>query len=198
MMTRATLEVSAAKHTALTAVDQPNGEPSNDLLQCFSCQLHQACSTCLCTCCYTRLRHGISKWPYRQLLSIDGQLGRLEVDLQKALAVPPPLSSDDLQNVNELQERMSAMRADWAAIVAGEPLKSGDQQQQQQQQQQAPLANTIKKPSRARTAVLVLASSDPGSDSSSSSSDSDGESSKPPPKKRHYRVMRPLDQPLER
>jgi hypothetical protein len=67
-------------------------------------------------------RHGIVKWPYRQLLSIDGQLGRLEGDLHRALLAFDPLNKEDVQNVTELQERIADICADRAAIVAGKPL----------------------------------------------------------------------------
>jgi hypothetical protein len=135
-------------------------------------------------------KHGISKWPYRQLLSIDGQLERLEVDLQKAVSKPSPQSSDELQNVTELQDRMSAMRVDRAALVASESLgETKDQQQQQQQQQQPVLVCAVKRPSRANATAAVV--------TADSSSDSECES-KATPKKKHYRVMRPLKRPLER
>eukprot|EP00953_Heterococcus_sp_UTEX-ZZ885_P034308 17778-Heterococcus_DN1.PRE.4 len=150
------------------------------LLLCL-CNIHHSVKR-LCR------KHGISKWPYRQLLSIDGQLERLEADLQKAVSKPSPQSSDELQNVTELQDRISAMRVDRAALVAGESL--GETKDQQQQQQQQPvLVCAVKRPSRANAAAAVV--------TADSSSDSECES-KATPKKKHYRVMQPLERPLER
>jgi RWP-RK domain len=125
-------------------------------------------------------KHGISKWPYRQLLSLDGQLSRLQVELQQALATPPPLGSDGLQNVSELQERIAEMRDDRAAIVAGK--RRGDDEQQ-------PLT---KKPSRASAAAVSAAVAAVVAADSSSDSESEGSEALPQP------LERPLTRPLAR
>jgi hypothetical protein len=138
-------------------------------------------------------RHGITKWPYCQLLRVDGQLGRLEEDMHRALSELDPLSKEHLENVTELQERIASMRADRAAMVAGRPLEdSSDQQeqQQQQQQQQQHLHLPIdKKPSRPCAAAAVAAAAAAVA-AESSASESESESSEV--------VSQPLAQPFGR